>query len=1328
MSADDWVPLLRGVLQAAAKPYSRGVNSKAAFDGKGIGGAWALLAEISRRPDFPSELRRLVAATYPRQPNCRSGLDQLLQRLLLERPPLAACVVRPLMQRHMRPGEAAGGDPAAAAATTGGGAADRSGASMGGDAQAGSNAGTVEQAGKAAGLGGGVGGAGRRVREVEEEGEADQRAGPLEEGAAGAGAGVEEAEEEAPTGKGRPLGVARGEGARTGRPETVAAAAVYDRRQLPVSWLLRCFGEVSEPLRCLWPPERQQELRAHVLAAAAVSFAEHHYGSGGEGRRVSYIPGSPVVQFVRDCFAATPPCARMGLLEDAMRLTAQSALQPPPHHQGNADGAAAGAVAPSAGAEVQVEVEVEVVQVGTTADDGDDEGGQSRPEGPSVKRRRLLEPEPPPAAAQIAFPPSSAPLPQLAPAALRDAGEAAMVTEGQRRVPAPRNGGDPWVVRGQGGAVPWAALLAHVCEEEEAAVEAAVREPTDPRVMSPRAMCELLLARGDLFGPADIAAAAPSLLCFLASLEPSQSAQLLAAVLACPASADTTSPPLLLPPLLPPPTLPEAVPGCWASHVAGIAAAAAGGGGGGGLAAALAVLRRPSRLRAVAVLLPVRAVAVAGQQKQPQRGKKRGRGQGGKAAAELVPLPAPPSLTALWLLSHVVPVLLRPLALAEREAEGEQGAAQRLEGQGGEEPGAGNGISNGGRGGSGGGGADSMDGDGSGARALACLAALLRTPQLLLPDQPQEDPEGEGEGEVLPVAARVLALQIRQLGGSATGNGSGPGPVQRLGGGGGAGGSGGEEAGGGAAQRRLAALLCGAFGVVAPTGGAGGGGGLGNAAASWGSLRAVAEELIGATRARAEAGGEAGALGAPPAWTEAGPCAAASGRGGTHGSFPSRPPAQTAQPAIRLWPAIRPLLALLDHLPYGNPVVTAVHAVLLTALLQRSLQIEVAGGGDGGGGPPTDGSRRAAPDCPNGPSAGAGCWTREGESLARGFEEAGAAAASEILDLLVVEAATAGGGGGGGVDGGGGGCAASTTWQSAVRLSAAAKLDVLRVVSLAADVTYRRGGCGAAASDAAAAAAGEGVTESGTQGADVDAAAAAAAGSSWAATRAVGGSPGLSPMVTTVSERLGRSVAEVAQALLAHQNPAAAAAPGSTTATAAALARLTPQALLARLAAGVVAAGREEAAGAAARPLPQGCAAGAPPTAARDPLPEERLSSDDGGGAGDGGGGDTAAECLVRLLRRCTAAAAALRPFSPEPFGSSAAGSGATSLPGTSAGIGVAAFGAGGGGGGGGVASRAGGALQGTLSVGLDHRVAGPQLVQQTQQALRLLAAAVYGG
>ncbi|GFR53172.1 hypothetical protein Agub_g15895, partial [Astrephomene gubernaculifera] len=117
----------------------------------------------------------------------------------------------------------------------------------------------------------------------------------------------------------------------------------YDKRHLPVSWLLQCFGPVCDALGWLWP--QRQLLRAHVLAAAAQAFATHHVtryqqpppaqcrraadvsnnNSSGSTHApplllLSYIPGSPVVRFVHDCLAATPPHERLQLLEAAMRL------------------------------------------------------------------------------------------------------------------------------------------------------------------------------------------------------------------------------------------------------------------------------------------------------------------------------------------------------------------------------------------------------------------------------------------------------------------------------------------------------------------------------------------------------------------------------------------------------------------------------------------------------------------------------------------------------------------------------------------------------------------------------------------------------------------------------------------------------------------------------------------------------------------------------------------------------------------------------------------------------------------------------------------------
>ncbi|EFJ49912.1 hypothetical protein VOLCADRAFT_89400 [Volvox carteri f. nagariensis] len=975
---------------------------------KGIAGGWAMLAEASQLPGFPREIRHVVQSTYPRPANMRSGLDPLLQRLLVHKPHLAECVVGPVL-----------------------------GALGCGDYR---------------GLG---------LRNQDKERDKDRGEGTLKPRLASepASAALQPSQqhlegEVAEAGTWRSAAersaVAAAAGALTeGGVGGVAAALPYDRRLLPISWILQCLGEVSEPLCCLWPLHRQEELRAHVLVAAVNytgvigeggrqrfipdlptqtrSFAEQHRYSpddSDDSSRVLYIPGSPVVRFVRDCLAATPLYARLRLLEDAMKLAAPPPRAPPRRNPLAAATATAAAISPAPDGTADdldfMDLDVDPAVAVTTAGEGGEAVGGLSPGGePELRRRRFL-------ALQL-------------PVAVDVGGGRNAFLQDQRQQQPPQQ------------PLPWVALLAHVYEDEEAAATAAGRaggggggggggkhKASDPRVMDRLTLCELLLARGDnyrssspegpavgttrsdLFSPADVAAVAPSLLRCLAPLEPPQSAELLTQVLACPASAPTDT------------TVTEK------ATVSAIGAGVpawqhGGGGGGGGLAAALAVLRRPPVLRRElsggAAAAPVTSTARAPalvfcasmkaaqhqqhQQQQPrqQRGKKRGRQGGIKAAAaaaeavtsgaaslepraEAEPPPAP--LTALWLLSRV----------EEVEEEEERVAA---------EPCASGAVDNG---------------------------REHLQPQLLLPeDQPEE----------LSVAAKVLALQIRRLEATQEEEATGAGAAVSGGGGGGGGGGRGDRRGGGMATRRLAALMCGAFGLG---GGASGGvacvsgGGGGGAVQDGERLR----EMVGQLSAYDKVYDKA-----------------------------------VVQPVMQdhpvIWPAMRPLLALLDHLPYGNPVVTAVHTLLWAALQQRGQAVTSAAAAaaamdnpvSGPGSPPSEQlsgkselERESSPAAAGGPPS-----TVAAEGNVVHVVDGAAAAAEELLDLLVADAAATSSGAGGSSGGGGGSLKLSSSppvappdaaAASAIRLGASAKLDVLRLVVLAAEAA------GAAASAATASA------------------------------------------------------------------------------------------------------------------------------------------------------------------------------------------------------------------------------------------------------------------
>ncbi|GLI70483.1 hypothetical protein VaNZ11_015393, partial [Volvox africanus] len=116
---DSFNALLCSVLEYAAQPFTKGGDINISFDGKGIGGAWAMMAEVSQHPGFPALLRRLVAATYPRAAKVKSSLDQLLQRLILEQPHLAECVVGPFLEAMARRQVVMGVSPRAAATAAG---------------------------------------------------------------------------------------------------------------------------------------------------------------------------------------------------------------------------------------------------------------------------------------------------------------------------------------------------------------------------------------------------------------------------------------------------------------------------------------------------------------------------------------------------------------------------------------------------------------------------------------------------------------------------------------------------------------------------------------------------------------------------------------------------------------------------------------------------------------------------------------------------------------------------------------------------------------------------------------------------------------------------------------------------------------------------------------------------------------------------------------------------------------------------------------------------------------------------------------------------------
>ncbi|GIL74264.1 hypothetical protein Vretimale_2015 [Volvox reticuliferus] len=1328
-NSDRWVALLSSILEPAAQPFTKGGEVNVSLDGKGIGGAWAMMAEISQRPGFPDLLRRLVAAIYPRAGNVKSSLDQLLQRLVLERPHLADCVVVPFLEALVRHPVRIGAPLRAAATTatvTGGAAAaavpgslapspqcpvPEAGVEVGEEVSEGEKAEEEEE-----------GDDGSNDDELGDEQDAKRRGRPQNASSAHVGGqrkeGIAVAPPPPPAAGGRGKAKGRGlrcrapapeltSGARAGSGAAVNAATVasarfdfgYSQRLLPVSWLLQCLGEVSEPLRCLWPQHRQEEVRAHVLAAAARFFAHHHRDSADE-ERVRYIHHSPIVSFVRDCFASTPPYARLELLEDAMRLTAPPLRACP---KAVATSGALGTFTPPEDSSEPQGARGTPAHCGLKDMKSGEEAGNDTQaqrvehpgEEPPSKRRRLLNTPQVPAVQALCMPQSSTSTSQ--PTVQHEHGERGKAVAAAVAVPvtAEKGVGDDrvtvlpplpdtvaaggehgraaWFDLDQRGRslVPWAALLAHMSEEEEEAK----RSPNQQYVMSPLALCELLLARGDLFGPADVEAAGYCLLRCLTSLEPAQSAELVTRVLACPSSAPASLPNVTPEPELPTPYGAEAAGSIAAGDTYAMRGCNRAGEIGGGLAAALAVLRRP--LRPGAALLPMKAVL------RTKRGGRRGSGKAVNAKAagaaggadevvELVAGPPPGPLTALWLLSHVMPVLMGSLEHGdEEEAEGEETARA-----------GGNAV------------IGNRDGPevpdvGIRARALTSLAALLRQPELLLPEtQPEE----------LPTAVQVLAMQLRGLGAGSRGlegrsaNAEARGRGESV-----TGAGGGTDVGRcDAALQRLAALLCRTFGLDESDGGGSGGPGR-------------LESLVQHARAKYSGSPEAG-----PPFPVPGEEPAHEGNGLAWRRPIHRYPHKLASCSSPIWPAMRPLLALLDHLPYNGHVATAIHKLLFAALLQRC---------------PSPGSGTGRNSAPVPDATETAATTVAAQPVVKGGE-AGAVAAEEVLGLLLVEAILGGG-------------KEAQIAAPALRLSAIAKLNVLRLVVLAAEAASHRGEdttprCAPVAAamevacrEVAVAAAESGLgrqTErheeeappgSGDDGGQSD---------PWVMPPIIGATAaGMVKydevqLVQVVLERLGSSIVAVAEVLLpaqqrTQQRPGAAAPPAlpaaSSAALAGALTRVAPQAFLVRLAAGVVAAAAREEAEGAKGTIPGRGATHGPAMGSRTSATTTTTSPDAPAAWVVCG----AAEALVRLLRGSAPGVAALRPFvveaPPGPAGLVAVGSGGMAAL-------VSSSSSGGGGG--------GGTRMGTLpgQIGLEPRMTGLQLVQHTQQALRLLAAAVY--
>ncbi|GLI70484.1 hypothetical protein VaNZ11_015394, partial [Volvox africanus] len=1056
----------------------------------------------------------------------------------------------------------------------------------------------------------------------------------------------------------------------------------YNQRLLPVSWLLQCLGEVSEPLRCLWPQHRQEEVRAHVLAAAARSFA-HLHPDIADATHVRYIHQSPLVLFVRDCFASTPRYARLQLLEDAMRLTA---APPREHPTAVVPGLAPRTTSPPADSAKPQVARGPPSHCGLMDTDskGAVEGGSQTGqvehlgEGPPNKRRRLMNTPQVPAAQALHRPQTSPSLSQ--PTTQQESGEQPLPDP----VPATgAHGGGTWLDLGQRGRsqVPWAALLAHMSEEEEGTQ----RSPNQHYVMSPLALCELLLARGDLFGPADVEAAGYCLLRCLTSLEPSQTAELVTRVLACPSSATPPFPNATPKPERAPPYGSGAVSPIAPGPTYTVASCAPAVGVGGGLAAALAVLRRP--LRPGAALLPVKAVL------RTKRGGRWGSGKAANAKAagaaasaeevvELVTDPPPAPLTALWLLSHVIPVLMGALEHEDEEAEADEAGTARAGGR----PDVGN-----------------RDGSQvltldieARARALASLAALLRQPELLLPETRPEE---------LPAAVRVLAMQIRGLGASGRGGegrGSDAGARSR-----------GENVTGAAVGasvdrcnvplRRLATLLCRSFGQSFGLDDSDGGDSGGR-----GRLKYLVQCARGDYARSLEAGSQLPLPGVEPAHNGRGQA----WRRPTRGS--SQKLATLASP---IWPAMRPLLALLDHLPHDSHVATAIHELLFAALLQRC---------------PPSGSERGRSITPVNDAHPDGTETAAATVAAKPAVtgmDAGAVAAEGVLGLLLGEAIP-----------GIGKEVPLAAPPCALQLSASAKLNVLRLVVLAAEAashrdedTAQHGVPAAAAMEVASGevAVPEAQGEPGGQreqhkeesplgsgdGGDqndpwvMPPTTGAAAVGTWKYNEV--------QMVQVVLERLGNSIVAVAEVLRAAEQraqprPGAAVSPAlpaaSSSALATGLSRVAPQALLVRMAAGVVAAAASREGVESAKGTVHGRGTRLGPAMGSRTSATITTTTADAPTAWEVG---AAAEAVVRLLRLSAPGMAVLQPFMAE---APAGRAGMVAVGGLAL---LASSSSSGGGGGG---TRMSALLQGQHA--LEPRMTGLQLVQHTQQALRLLAAA----
>ncbi|PNW71408.1 hypothetical protein CHLRE_16g653100v5 [Chlamydomonas reinhardtii] len=1250
--------LLRATLLAASQPYARGGGqSTTTAPSKGVGGSWALLSEACKLPGFEAELRRLVAEVYPRAPHLRSGLDQVLQRLLADQPLLAGAVVGPVMAA-LRAAHAASAAAAAAGGSSGSGPDRGGGGAASADASAASKKRKKGKKGKISTAASEPKDAGAALG----GGSADEDAG----GAAGAeiavdadmadanGAATHPQQHEPSQQRDGDPAPAAGTLAPPALPvpPPLAGLLKYDTRMLPVTWLLQCFGPVSPPLGCLWA--RQRELRAAILEAAAVAFAaEGHHQQHQQHQQQGTAPqsasrrlprGCPVVRFARDCLAATPAHLRLQVLEDAVRLSRRlcggggelAPPQTPAHahtHQQQQQQRAGVASLEEEGAE---EVDTK-------------EGGQM--EAPPHKRRRLdAVPAPVPAAKQ-------AETPSVAAAAASS--QAHQPESGAHRCSRCRSAhvfhddsqqrtatataaavgadaGKPQLHARQ--RLPWAALLVAVCEEERAEEQARAAAGAASRgggggggVLSPLALTELLLARGDLFCPeCDVAAAAPLMVRCLTSLTPDQTAGLLWRVLAASRSERSAS-------------------GHGSSQHSSSSSSSSSDGGL-QLVAALEVLRRPLRMRGAAGGDGVGggvgggggagggattgASGLGGEAGAGGGGRRRdGRQQQvtahvGAADAGSQPL-SDEAISALWLLAHVLPPLLEPLSRcrdaapaaatpmsagtatseAGAEPDGRDAAASvasdqrsRVQGVAGNaEP---DGAADEESGGAGGPGA-AWDVEGGDARALDALRALLARPALLLPDGTYEgvsDEQGgggsvEGAAEAaaaqLPVASQVFALHVRLSAPSA------------------------------AAQRILAAVLLDALGACGGTGG-------GGSTAAGGSEAAQLEpgpglrlaEALGARscQAAAAAATSEGAGAAIPGATQQLRSLVASAQAERLSSQPPQAPP--------LWPAVRPLLVLLEALtppaaaaasvpaptvaptqlaPPLHPVVSAVQALLLLALLDTQQQ-----------------------DAAGLPAASAHAVGAELLDLIAASGGGGAAASASAASVLTTASGACS-------QGGGRGAALATALLPSWR----ARLDVARVVVVAAGLEA------------------EGLEERET----VDAAAADA--------------PSIQcrgPLARTVMSRLGGAVAAVASALppgaapAGSGSPAAAAATAgrgggrlpaaAAAATAAALGKLWREVELLRLLAAVLAAPSREAG------LPSAAAGVAGVAAA--------VAASSGASAGSAAGLPPAAPLLTvaapayltELLRTecrqpASALAAALARFAPATAGDAAAGASA---------------------------------------------------------------------